>query len=144
MAPQPLVADPADIAAASRSVVRVVLISRTGDGVQLIGHGSGIAVAPDLVLTNAHVVAKLAEDPSLRAGIVPAQGRSGYFAKVVAFNARNDLALLRLTDQAQALGADVPPALALPLYLRDKVAQTTAERALAKANATATGGQAGP
>jgi tRNA threonylcarbamoyladenosine biosynthesis protein TsaB len=45
--------------------------------------------------------------------------------------------LLRLTDQAQALGAEVPPALALPLYLRDKVAQTTAERALAKANATA-------
>ena len=37
-------------------------------------------------------------------------------------------ALLRLTDQAQALGAEVPPALALPLYLRDKVAQTTLER----------------
>jgi hypothetical protein len=67
--------------------------------VQLIGHGSGIAVAPDLVLTNAHVVAKLAEDPTLRAGIVPAQGRSGYFAKVVAFNARNDLALLRLAEK---------------------------------------------
>ena len=47
-------------------------------------------------------------------------------------------ALLRLTDQAQAEGAEVPPALALPLYLRDKVAQTTAERALAKANAAAT------
>jgi tRNA threonylcarbamoyladenosine biosynthesis protein TsaB len=47
-------------------------------------------------------------------------------------------ALLRLTAQAQALGAEVPPALALPLYLRDKVAQTTAERALAKANAAAT------
>jgi tRNA threonylcarbamoyladenosine biosynthesis protein TsaB len=46
-------------------------------------------------------------------------------------------ALLRLTDQALADGAEVPPALALPLYLRDKVAQTTAERALAKANTTA-------
>ena len=45
-------------------------------------------------------------------------------------------ALLRLADQAH--GGEVPPALALPLYLRDKVAQTTAERALAKANATAT------
>ena len=43
-------------------------------------------------------------------------------------------ALLRLADQAQAEGAEVAPALALPLYLRDKVAQTTAERALAKAN----------
>jgi tRNA threonylcarbamoyladenosine biosynthesis protein TsaB len=47
-------------------------------------------------------------------------------------------ALLRLAEQAQAHGGEVPPALALPLYLRDKVAQTTAERALAKANATAT------
>jgi tRNA threonylcarbamoyladenosine biosynthesis protein TsaB len=47
-------------------------------------------------------------------------------------------ALLRLADQAQAHGGEVSPALALPLYLRDKVAQTTAERALAKANATAT------
>ena len=42
-------------------------------------------------------------------------------------------ALLRLSDQAQADGGEVAPALALPLYLRDKVAQTTAERALAKA-----------
>ena len=42
-------------------------------------------------------------------------------------------ALLRLADQALAEGAEVPPALALPLYLRDKVAQTSAERAQAKA-----------
>ncbi len=97
--PQRIAADPADIAAASRSVVRVVLISRTSDGVRIIGHGSGIVVAPDLVLTNAHVVAKLAEDPSMRAGIVPAQGRSGYFSKVVAYSPRNDLALLRLAEQ---------------------------------------------
>ncbi len=44
-------------------------------------------------------------------------------------------ALLRLADQAQADGLAVAPALALPLYLRDKVAQTTAERAQAKAAA---------
>ncbi len=47
-------------------------------------------------------------------------------------------ALLRLADQAQAEGAEVPPALALPLYLRDKVAQTSAERALAKARSAST------
>ena len=41
-------------------------------------------------------------------------------------------------EKGKAEGAEVPPALALPLYLRDKVAQTTAERALAKANAAAT------
>ena len=97
--PQRVGADPADIAATSRSVVRVVLISRNSDGVQLIGHGSGFAVGPDLVVTNAHVVAPLAEDPSMKAGVVPSQGKSGYFAKVVAYSPRNDLALLRLTEK---------------------------------------------
>jgi tRNA threonylcarbamoyladenosine biosynthesis protein TsaB len=47
-------------------------------------------------------------------------------------------ALLRLADQVQAEGAEVPPALALPLYLRDKVAQTSAERAQAKAHSAST------
>ena len=47
-------------------------------------------------------------------------------------------ALLRLADLALAEGAEVPPALALPLYLRDKVAQTTAERAQAKALSAST------
>ena len=47
-------------------------------------------------------------------------------------------ALLRLADQAQANGGEVAPALALPLYLRDKVAQTTAERAQAKALSAST------
>ncbi len=42
-------------------------------------------------------------------------------------------ALLRCAQAAWAAGAAVDAALALPLYLRDKVAQTTAERALAKA-----------
>lgn len=97
--PQRLAADPADIAAASRSVVRVVLITRDAQGVSLVGHGSGFAVGPDLVLTNAHVVAPLAEDPSMKVGIVPSQGSSGYFAKIVAFSPKNDLALLRLSDK---------------------------------------------
>ena len=42
-------------------------------------------------------------------------------------------ALLRLAQQAFVAGAAVDAAAALPLYLRDKVAQTTAERAAAKA-----------
>jgi tRNA threonylcarbamoyladenosine biosynthesis protein TsaB len=42
-------------------------------------------------------------------------------------------ALLRLAVQALQDGLGVDAALALPLYLRDKVAQTTAERAAAKA-----------
>ena len=105
LAPARLAADPADIAATSRSVVRVVLITRNSDGVSLVGHGSGFAVGPDLVLTNAHVVAPLAEDSTMRVGIVPSQGKSGYFAKIVAFSPKNDLALLRLSEK----GA-LPPA----------------------------------
>ena len=42
-------------------------------------------------------------------------------------------ALLRLAVVAVARGEGLPPAEALPLYLRDKVAQTTAERELIKA-----------
>jgi tRNA threonylcarbamoyladenosine biosynthesis protein TsaB len=41
-------------------------------------------------------------------------------------------ALGRMALQAWAQGAAVPAAAALPLYLRDKVAQTTAERAAAR------------
>jgi tRNA threonylcarbamoyladenosine biosynthesis protein TsaB len=42
------------------------------------------------------------------------------------------LALLRLADRAWADGAAVDPASALPLYVRDHVAQTTAERESAR------------
>lgn len=42
-------------------------------------------------------------------------------------------ALLRLAPQLLAAGQAVPAASALPLYIRDKVAQTTQERALARA-----------
>jgi tRNA threonylcarbamoyladenosine biosynthesis protein TsaB len=45
------------------------------------------------------------------------------------------LALLRLAQQAWADGAGVDAALALPLYLRDKVALTAQERAIAKQQA---------
>jgi tRNA threonylcarbamoyladenosine biosynthesis protein TsaB len=43
------------------------------------------------------------------------------------------VALLRLARQAHAAGAGIPAEQALPLYLRDKVAQTTAEREAARA-----------
>ncbi len=45
------------------------------------------------------------------------------------------LALLRLAETAWADGAAVEPALALPLYVRDKVAETEAERAAHRLNA---------
>ena len=43
-------------------------------------------------------------------------------------------ALLRLAPAAWAAGQAVPPEEALPLYIRDKVAQTTAEREAIKAS----------
>ena len=54
-------------------------------------------------------------------------------APVLAGAASRAAALLRCAQAAQLAGLAVDAALALPLYLRDKVAQTTAERALAKA-----------
>jgi len=99
LTPQRMAADPPDIAAAARSVVRVVLVTGSGGDYRLVGHGSGFAVGPDLVVTNAHVVAPLASDRSMRVGIVPSQGHSGYFAKIVAYAPRQDLALLRLSEK---------------------------------------------
>lgn len=95
----PAHADPADIAAASRSVVRVVLISDDGENTALMGHGSGFAVAPNVILTNAHVVEAATESDSIRIGIVPPQGKGGWFAKVIAYAPGKDLALLRLTER---------------------------------------------
>ncbi|WP_168554457.1 trypsin-like peptidase domain-containing protein [Novosphingobium sp. SG720] len=89
-------ADPADIAAASRGVVRVVIVQSEGRSSTLIGHGSGFAVTPEYVVTNAHVVEALRQDDTLIAGVVPPEGRGGYEARVVAYSPRNDLALLKI------------------------------------------------
>ena len=51
-----------DISAAARGVVRVVIIAEA-DGTELgRGHGSGFAVAPNRIVTNAHVVARAKGD----------------------------------------------------------------------------------
>ena len=95
----PARADPADIAAASRGVVRVVLVASDGESVQYVGHGSGFAIAPTLVVTNAHVVEPARDDESMLIGVVPSEGSTGYLARIVAYSPRNDLALLRLVDK---------------------------------------------
>lgn len=89
-------AEPADIAAAARGVVRIVLVRIDDNGAQLIGHGSGYAVTPTLVVTNAHVVAPLAEDEHLVMLVVPPQGKRGWAAKVKAYSPGNDLALIQI------------------------------------------------
>ncbi|RVQ65491.1 serine protease [Croceicoccus ponticola] len=99
-APAPARADSGDINAAARSVVRVVIVMRDASGYDVIGHGTGFAVTPTLIVTNAHVLAPLMEDGNLRLGVVPAQGRTGYFARIVRVSNNVDLALIELTENA--------------------------------------------
>lgn len=111
----PARADPADIAAAGRGVVRVVIVRSGWLGTSLAGHGSGFAIAPDLVVTNAHVVQDAQNDPkNIVIGVIPSQGRDSYPAKVIAFSPGNDLALLQLGDHAS-----LPPLTLFPGPVQD-------------------------
>jgi len=106
----PLAADPGDIDAAARGVVRVVIVGRGDDGLYPVSHGSGFAVTADRIVTNAHVVADAAKDNGLRVAIVPPEGGNAVFGRVLAISPRNDLALigiegLRLPPLALAGGA---------------------------------------
>lgn len=98
LAPALAWAEPADIDAAARGVVRVVIIG-SDDGEELfpVSHGTGFAVTPTMIVTNAHVVRDAMNDPDLRIGIVPAGGAEPVYGQLVSVNARNDLALVRLT-----------------------------------------------
>ncbi|WP_374531119.1 S1C family serine protease, partial [Novosphingobium sp.] len=111
--PVRLSADPADITAASRSVVRVALVWIDGKDAGIAGHGSGFVVAPDLVVTNAHVVAPMADDDTIHPLIIPSQGKRGWAAKVVAYSPKNDLALLRIE------GGTLPVATLSPAAVTD-------------------------
>ena len=100
----PAQADPADISAASRSVVRVVLAAKDGDKVAFVGHGSGFVVAPDKIVTNAHVVEIARQESSVVIGIIPSQGGTSYGGKIIAYSPSNDLALIQVLD-----GGRLPP-----------------------------------
>jgi serine protease Do len=94
----PLAADPGDVDAAARGVVRVVIIGEQGDEPVPVSHGTGFAVSSTRIVTNAHVVAEAVQDDTLRIGIVPPEGAGGAFARVVAVSPRNDLALLEIAS----------------------------------------------
>ena len=94
-----------DIAAASRGVVRVVVIAVVDGQVVGFGHGSGVAVAPDRIVTNAHVVELAQRYPDdVVIGIVPSEGAKGFQGRLVAYDGQADLALLAFG------GARLPPA----------------------------------
>ncbi|MXO58604.1 trypsin-like serine protease [Altererythrobacter salegens] len=96
--PAALQADPADIDAAARGVVRVVIVESGGDGDLLpLGHGTGFAVTPEYIVTNAHVVTEARNDPNLSIGIVPSDGGEAVYGRIVSVSQRNDLALIATT-----------------------------------------------
>ncbi|MFN8216269.1 MAG: MarP family serine protease [Solirubrobacterales bacterium] len=101
---QAIARDP-DVLAAGRSVVRV-LSTACGLGIE----GSGWAVAPGLIVTNAHVVAG-ADDTT-----VTTQDGAELAATPVFYDVHDDLALLRV-------GADVP---VLPISSRRPVGAAAA------------------
>ncbi|MFN3433544.1 MAG: S1C family serine protease, partial [Sphingomonas sp.] len=94
-----------DIGATARGVVRLVTIAVVDGQVVGFGHGSGVAIAPGRIVTNAHVV-ELAEryPDNVVVGVVPSEGDKSYQGRVVAYDAERDLALIQFT------GATLPPA----------------------------------
>jgi len=94
----PAAAEQQDVAAIARGVVRVVIIATDGNKAYFVGHGSGFAVAPDKVMTNAHVVELLRTERNLVVGIIPSEGSRSYGGRVVAYSPGNDLALVELRE----------------------------------------------
>src|SRR5690606_23757577 len=96
-APLPAFADAADIDAASRGVVRVIVIGDNNGTIYPISHGTGFAVSNERIVTNSHVIEEARRDERLSIGIVPSDGGEAVYARVVAVSSRNDLALLATT-----------------------------------------------
>lgn len=97
-----------DISASARGVVRIVTIAVVGDEVVGVGHGSGFAVAPNRIVTNAHVVELASRYPdNVVVGIVPSEGDKSYRGRLIRIDPGRDLALLEFS------GVYLPP---LTLY----------------------------
>lgn len=93
-----------DISASARGVVRIVTIAVVNDEVVGTGHGSGFAVAPNRVVTNAHVVELADRYPdNVVIGIVPSEGDKSFQGRVVAIDQQRDLALIEFS------GVRLPP-----------------------------------
>jgi S1-C subfamily serine protease len=86
-----------DVDASQRSVVRVVTVAIVNGEVVGFGHGSGFAVSPNRIVTNAHVVGDAQEYPdNVAIGIVPSEGSRSYPGRLVAIDRRRDLALVEI------------------------------------------------
>ncbi len=98
LVPGAALAEPADIDAASRGVVRIVIIEEQGGELFPVAHGTGFAISPERIVTNAHVVVEAQANRNLSIGIVPSDGGKAVYGRLVAYSARNDLALLATTS----------------------------------------------
>ncbi|NIJ22393.1 S1-C subfamily serine protease [Sphingomonas naasensis] len=97
-----------DISASARGVVRIVTIAVVDDEVVGFGHGSGFAVAPNRIVTNAHVVELADRYPgNVVIGVVPSEGDKSWQGKLIAIDQQRDLALIEFS------GVRLPP---LTLY----------------------------
>lgn len=93
-----------DISASARGVVRIVTIAVVDDEVVGTGHGSGFAVAPNRVVTNAHVVELADRYPNnVVIGIVPSEGDKSFQGRLIAIDQQRDLALIEFS------GVRLPP-----------------------------------
>jgi serine protease Do len=97
-----LAQDNRDIDAVSRSVVRVVVVSGGEEGSE-VGMGTGVAVTPNRIVTNAHVVENAVKGDGF-VGIVPSEGTRRYEGKVIAYRADLDLAIVDIGN------GRIPPA----------------------------------
>lgn len=89
---------------AAHGIVRVVVILQSPEGRMLYGSGSGFVVAPNLVVTNAHVVAPARQRPEYELAVVPPDGDGLIPARIIRFSQLNELALLEFRG-----GSPVPP-----------------------------------
>ncbi len=97
--------DATDIAAATRSVVRIAVFSSADGQRTLIGHGSGVVVAADKVITNAHVAEPARFDESVTFTVIPSEGSKTYSARLISSSGGKDLALLQLTESGRLIPA---------------------------------------
>lgn len=97
--PAHLNASEADVDAASRGVVRVVIFSvDMNRNMRFRSYGTGFAVAENKFVTNFHVVEDATRYRNVFVGVIPPKGDKPTIAKVVGRNSNIDLALVEVTD----------------------------------------------
>ncbi|MES2137744.1 MAG: trypsin-like peptidase domain-containing protein [Pseudomonadota bacterium] len=90
-----------DIGAAARGVVRIIVASKDYSDPEnsSVGFGSGFAISPHHIVTNAHVV-EAAQNPyaDTVVAIVPSEGRRALTGVVIAYDSVRDLAIIDVGD----------------------------------------------